>query len=152
MPVLVINSLVNRVRFLSFIFLLCVLTAHAWAAGITNHELSDYYGVWKGSIVEGSAFGNSHERYDVIVEIVPGRYTIDYPSLKCGGKLRFQGRNGRHFHFRDELEYGKDQCVSGGYTELQMVSTTLAAFQWFDSNGVLRAKGLIKRNKHTFAL
>lgn len=129
-----------------FVFLFMV-PVFAWSA-----ELSDYYGVWAGDVVEGPARGSMHDRYEVVINFLPGSYTIDYPSLKCGGKLRFQGKKGRHFHFRDELEYGKDKCAFGGFTELQMISTTLAAFQWFDSNGVLRAKGMLKRNTKTFSL
>lgn len=146
MTVLRTGDLVTRVRACLVVFLL-LLPVYAWPV-----ELNDYYGVWAGHVVEGPVSGKSHERYMVVIELVPGKYTIDYPTLKCGGKLLFQGNNGRHFHFRDELEYGKDQCALGGYTELLMISTSKAAFQWFDSNRVLRAKGMLRREKKTFAL
>lgn len=129
-----------------FIFMF-LLPLCAWPG-----ELSDYYGLWTGAVVEGPVRGKSHDRYKVMIELVPGKYTINYPTLNCGGKLLLQGKKGRHFHFRDELEYGKDQCAFGGYTELQMISSYLAAFQWFDSNGVLRAKGMLKRKSQTIAL
>ena len=106
--------------------LLFLLPVCAWSAG-----LSDYYGVWAGAVVEGPVSGKSHDRYEVVIELVPGKYTIDYPTLRCGGVLRLQGNKGRHFHFKDELDYGKDHCAFGGYTELQMINTSLAAFQWF---------------------
>lgn len=136
----------------SLLVLLIVLPVLGWAAGQREYELSDYYGVWKGTVVEGPVTGKTHDRYEVVIEFAPGKYSIHYPSLKCGGKLRLQGRKGRHFHFRDELEYGKEHCAFGGYTELQMISTTLAAFQWFDGNGVLRAKGMLKRKSQTLVL
>ncbi|WP_455198202.1 hypothetical protein [Kaarinaea lacus] len=119
----------------------------AWTA-----ELSDYYGVWTGAVVEGPVTGKNHDRYEVVIELVPGKYTIEYPSLRCGGKLRLQRKKGRHFQFRDELEYGKELCAFGGYTQLQMINASLAAFQWFDNNGVLRAKGMLKRDGQTLAL
>lgn len=146
MPAPVISALVKSMKQFLFVFLF-MLPAYAWSV-----ELSDYYGVWRGAVVQGPATGKTHDRYDVVVELAPGKYTIDYPSLKCGGKLRLRGNNGRHFHFRDELEYGREHCVLGGYTELLMISTTHAAFQWFDSDGVLRAKGMLKRNSQTIAL
>lgn len=127
--------------------LLFLFPVFAWSA-----ELSDYFGVWTGAVVEGPVSGKEHDRYEVVIELVPGQYSIDYPSLNCGGKLRLQGKKGRHFHFRDELVYGKDVCAFGGHTELQMISTSLAAFHWFDANGVLRAKGMLKRNTKTIAL
>lgn len=141
-----INYLVDNMKPGIFVFLL-LLPVYAWSA-----NLSDYYGVWAGSVVEGPVSGKSHDRYNVIIELVPGKYSIDYPTLKCGGKLVLQGKKGRHFHFRDKLEYGKSLCAFGGYTELQMINADLAAFQWFDSNGVLRAKGMLKRRSQTIAL
>ena len=126
---------------------LLIWSVYAWSV-----ELSDYYGVWAGDVVEGPVNGKSHERYKVVIEFVPGKYTIDYPTLKCGGRLFFQGNNGRHFHFKDQLEYGKDQCAFGGYTELLMISAKKAAFHWFDSNGVLRAKGMLRRESRTLVL
>jgi len=123
-----------------------------WAAGPGKYVISDYYGVWKGSVVEVQADGKAYSRYAVVIQLVPGNYTISYPSLKCGGKLLLKGNTGRHFHFRDKLEYGKDQCAFDGFTELLMISTSKAAFQWFDSNGVLRAKGMLERNSRTLAL
>jgi hypothetical protein len=146
MTVLGTGNLVNDMRTSLFV-LLIALPVYAWPV-----ELNDYYGVWAGNVIEGPVSGKSHERYMVIIEFVPGKYTIDYPTLKCGGKLLFQGNTGRHFHFRDKLEYGKGQCALGGYTELLMISTRKAAFQWFDSNGVLRAKGMLRRERKTFSL
>lgn len=132
--------------------LLLIFPAYAWSA-----ELSDYYGVWAGTVVEGPVAGKpgasrKHDRYNVIIELLPGKYQIDYPALNCGGKLQLHRKKGRHFYFRDKLEYGRDKCVFGGYTELQMIRPDLAAFQWFDSNGVIRAKGMLKRNSQTMAL
>lgn len=141
-----INDLANDMKPV-LIALLLLLPVDAWSV-----ELSDYYGVWKGAVVEGPVSGKSHDRYEVIIELVPGKFSIDYPTLNCGGRLHLQEKKGRHFHFRDELKYGKSQCAFGGYTELQMISHDLAAFQWFDNNGVLRAKGMLKRNSRTIAL
>ncbi|WP_455216999.1 hypothetical protein [Kaarinaea lacus] len=129
------------------LLILIVLPVITWAS-----ELSDYYGVWTGAVVEGPVSGKEHDRYEVVIQLVPGKYTIEYPSLKCGGKLRLQGKKGRHIQFKDELEYGKELCAFGGYTQLLMIDTQNAAFQWFDNNGVLRAKGMLKRDSQTLAL
>lgn len=129
-----------------------LLSTPAWSA-----DLSAYYGLWAGSVVEGPAslvpeVERQHNQYEVSIELVPGNYTVKYPSLGCSGKLRLLANKGRHFRFQDQLEYGSDSCAFGGYTELMMIDPYSAAFHWFDNNGVLRAKGVLKRNNQTLLL
>lgn len=146
----IIDPEVN-VRHVIFILLLG-LPATSWSADIRH-----YFGIWTGTIIEGPVNGGAgqreqHKRYKINIKFGPKGYRVDYPTLGCGGKLHLLGTRGRHFRFRDELEYGKDRCSDGGYTELQMISHTLAALQWFDANGVFRAEGMLKRNAQTVVL
>lgn len=131
------------------LILLLGLPITAWPA-----DIRDYYGVWTGMIVEGPIAGTpragkKHKRYEVKIVFGPAGYKVDYPSLGCGGKLHLLGTRGRHFHFRDELEYGKDRCSNNGYTEMQMISHAKASLQWFDANRVYRAEGMLKHNVST---
>ena len=112
----------------------------AWPA-----DLSDYFGVWTGTIVEGPTTGREHLRYEVRLEFAPGSYTFNYPSLGCSGSLQLLSRRGRHLRFRDKLKQGKSQCSDGGRTELQIIGPNLVAYQWFDANGEFRAEGYLKR-------
>jgi hypothetical protein len=128
------------------------LPVSAWAG-----DIREYYGVWTGVIVQGPdvgtpGSGGEHKRYEIKIVFGPAGYRVEYPSLGCGGKLHLVGTKGRHFHFRDELEYGKDRCSDNGYTELQMISHTRAAIQWFDAGRVFRAEGMLKRNDNTLVL
>lgn len=129
-----------------------ILVALMLPAFVLSADVRDYFGIWTGTVVEGPITGSEHKRYEVSIGIAPGKYTIEYPSLNCGGKLHLSGSKGRHFSFRDELEYGLDQCSTGGRTELQFVRPDLMAYQWFDVNGVLRAEGMLKRRSLTMVM
>ena len=120
-------------------------------------DIREYYGVWTGVLVQGPDIGvpgsgREHKRYEIKIVFGPAGYRVDYPSLGCGGKLHLVGTKGRHFHFRDELDYGKDRCSDKGYTELQMISHTKAAIQWFDAGGIFRAEGMLKRDDQNMVL
>jgi len=79
--------------------------------------------------------------------LAPNRYRVDYDSLGCGGDLRLIHKEGRFFRFRDELNYGLDACTNGGRTELHIIGSERAAFQWFDADGVLKAEGYLERHR-----
>ena len=106
----------------------------------------EHYGQWSGMVAEPGGKG-SFSRYQVTINILPGEITVDYPSLGCGGHLVPLPRKGRHLGFREHLEYGLEQCAKGGRTELFLISPELAAYQWYDAEGRLRAEGMLKRRR-----
>ena len=107
----------------------------------------DYFGVWRGTVVEMVEAGKQYQRYGVTISLTPGKYRIDYDTLECGGLLQLQMQRGRFFRFKDDLNYGLDHCVTGGRTELHFINSNLAAFQWFDKNGVLKVEGHIRKQQ-----
>jgi len=60
--------------------------------------------------------------------------TIDYPSIGCGGKLRFLGRSGRSYTYREELDHGVDKCIDFGTVTVTPNGDSLA---WTWSGGSL---------------
>ena len=80
---------------------------------------------------------------------MPNAYRIDYDSLDCGGPLRLLMHQGRFYRFHDELNYGLENCINGGRTEIHFISPGLAAFQWFDKQGVLKVQGQLTRHAQT---
>ena len=128
-------------KFLQFLLLFSMSISTQLSAG------QDYFGVWYGTVVEMVEAGKQYERYEVTISLVPGEYRIDYDSLGCGGKLQLQMQRGRFFRFKDDLNYGLEKCVSGGRTEIHFLNPGLAAFQWFDKNGVLKVEGHIRKQQ-----
>jgi hypothetical protein len=129
------------------LLLLMLFPGSLWAAGLENQ-----YGVWSGTLTEMVVAGKQYRRYRVTLSLSPQDYEVDYPSLGCGGQLHLLKYARRHWVFRDALDYGLDQCVNGGRTELRIIGPELCAFQWFDRDGVLRVEGLLKRQKQLMVL
>lgn len=132
-------------RLLLLLLILC--PSSLWAAGLENQ-----YGVWSGTLTEMVVAGRQYRRYEVTLSLSPQDYEVDYPSLGCGGQLHLLKYAGRHWVFRDALDYGLDQCANGGRTELRIIGPGLCAFQWFDRDGVLKVEGLLKRQKQLMVL
>jgi hypothetical protein len=43
---------------------------------------------------------------------------IEYPSLKCGGKLRFVHKNGDTFSYREMITHGQSKCGAAGVIDI----------------------------------
>jgi hypothetical protein len=41
-------------------------------------------------------------------------YTIDYPSLNCGGRWKLLSLNSNMAKFREQLSFGQDKCSNNG--------------------------------------
>ena len=128
-----------------------LLMVAALAAGLPttlwSESRSDFFGVWTGTVTEVVVAGSHYSNYEVSISLVPGDYSVDYPTLGCGGRLRLLEQRGRQVRFRDELGYGFDACSNGGRTELRLVGPNLGAYLWFDAEGHLRAEGVLKRRR-----
>ncbi|HEC19527.1 MAG TPA: hypothetical protein ENI97_09295 [Gammaproteobacteria bacterium] len=104
-----------------------------------------HFGVWQGTLTEMVEAGQRYEQYEVTLTVTPKAYQIDYASLGCGGILRLVKQAGRFYRFRDEFNYGLQNCISDGYTEIHFINQRLAAFQWYDKDGSLKVEGYLKR-------
>lgn len=125
------------------LFPVLLLVGMCFSAKLSAGE--DYIGVWYGTVIEMVTAGKQYQQYDVTVTVAPQEYRIDYDKLDCGGVLRLLLHRGRFYRFKDELNYGLEHCTSGGHTEIHFINSDLAAFQWFDKNGVLKVEGHLKR-------
>jgi len=107
---------------------------------------SEFFGVWSGTVTEVVEAGKRYSRYDVSISLVPGDYRVDYPTLGCGGRLRFMEQHGRWMRFRDELGYGLDACTNGR-TAFRLDGPGRGVYMWFDAGGRLKAEGVLIRRR-----
>lgn len=106
-----------------------------------------FVGVWYGVVTEMRVAGSRYDRYEVNIEIVPGAYSMDYPTLGCGGRMELQRKEDDMLQFQEKLEYGKELCSSGGRTILRMIQPGVTEYLWFDEQGALKVQGLLKRQR-----
>lgn len=107
----------------------------------------DHFGVWSGTLTEMVVAGQQYSHYEVTLTVSPNGYRVDYDSLGCGGTLQLLLHKGRFYRFRDVMNYGRENCSSGGRTEIHFINEELATFQWFDQQGELKVEGRLRRSR-----
>ena len=98
-------------------------------------------GTWSGIVTQSEP----NTTYAVEMELYGMLGSINYPSLKCGGKLEFLREEGKIFFYRETLTFGKDRCIDGGTVQISphpLGDSTLWNWRW-DGGGV-SVRGVIK--------
>jgi hypothetical protein len=98
--------------------------------------LSKFKGMWKGMIFQAGALP-----YSVTMSIVGGQPTeivgeIEYPRLKCGGKLRLLSVSDEQMRVAEEITFGATKCIPGGEIVVSTDDGRQGVWQW--SNGTPR--------------
>lgn len=85
-------------------------TAQATPIGLGDPRQPWLDGVW-----EGTAHQNTPKMsYSIRLTAGNSSYSIEYPSLRCGGKWTVQEMSGTHAKFKEEITYGGERCSSDG--------------------------------------
>ena len=74
------------------------------------------------------------------------RFSIEYPSLACGGRWQLISINGYRARFKERLDHGQDKCADNGNVTIQRLSRTQIFFLY--SNAGTRevsASAVLKR-------
>jgi hypothetical protein len=56
------------------------------------------------------------------------RFSIEYPSLNCGGKWRLISVNAYRARFKEVLDHGQDKCTDNGNVIIQRLSKSQVIF------------------------
>ena len=51
-----------------------------------------------------------------------GRFSIEYPSLNCGGRWQLVSLNSYRARFRERLDHGQDKCADNGNVIIEKLS------------------------------
>jgi hypothetical protein len=57
-----------------------------------------------------------------------GRFSIDYPSLNCGGRWQLVNLNSYRGRFKEKLDHGQDKCTDNGTVIIQRLSKSQLFF------------------------
>ena len=111
---------------------------------VESHQKKSYNefeGVWEGDGVQENT-----SSWTIKVSILDNNYSIDYPSLRCGGELILISEGSGRMEFREQLTYGKTKCIDNGRTALIIVGRDSVRFEWYYPNGKMGATGTLNRN------
>lgn len=89
-------------------------------------------GQWCG-VAEQTGPGDSRSDWDAVVELKGQTGTTEYPSLKCGGTLTFERRDGNVHFYRERISYGHGLCFDEGQLGVEPVGPTIR-FEWTGSD------------------
>lgn len=73
-------------------------------------------------------------------------FSIDYPSLNCGGRWKLLSLNQSKARFREQLGYGKDKCANNGLVVLERISGRQIVFLFsYENSREIIASAVLKR-------
>lgn len=77
-----------------------------------------------------------------------GRYLIEYPSLKCGGRWRRLSLNSRTARFRERITFGQGECVDRGQVVIEKLNGRQIAFRFSQQGAAdVSASAILNRKK-----
>ncbi|PYS51001.1 MAG: hypothetical protein DMF68_05525 [Acidobacteria bacterium] len=84
-------------------------------AQATPKPLGDPHLPWLDGVWEGTARQNTPKiSYSIKLTAENNSYSIEYPSLRCGGKWNVQEMSADHAKFKEVITHGGERCSSDG--------------------------------------
>ncbi len=93
---------------------LCLIVGLLLATSFVVAYAAGLGGSWSGNVTQS----DTNTTYPVEMELYGTTGSVNYPSLKCGGKLQFLSESGKTFSYRENITYGQDHCYDGGTIQI----------------------------------
>ena len=107
-------------------------------------------GSWEGTGYQTDSGGESTWPMTVAIKRVKnGRrmFSIEYPSLGCGGRWRLLSFNGNKARFREELNHGQDTCANKGLVMIERIGGQLIFLYTNQGSQEITASAVLNRRK-----
>jgi hypothetical protein len=109
---------------------------------------------WVKGTWEGTGYQTDDQSTWGLLFTAQGRsFSIDYPSLKCGGRWQLISVDGYRARFKERLDHGQDKCTDKGNVIIQRLNKrqvlylySLAGSRTVTASAVLNRKPLPKRH------
>lgn len=76
------------------------------------------------------------------------KYSVDYPSLKCGGFWKLTRAGSNSATFRERITYGKDLCTDRGHVTIERLNRSQIDFRYRNPGETqFIASGILKRQR-----
>jgi hypothetical protein len=78
---------------------------------------------WIEGTWEGTGFQTDDQStWTMLFTARRGRFSIDYPSLNCGGRWQLINLNAYRARFKERLDHGQDKCTDNGKVVIQRLN------------------------------
>jgi hypothetical protein len=104
-----------------------------------------------GSWIRGTWEGTGYQTDDkstwtMLLKAQGRRFSIDYPSLGCGGQWRLISISASRARFRERLDHGQDKCADRGTVTIQRINRKQVIFWWsYQGDTVVTASAVLNR-------
>ena len=125
--------------------LLLLLTSTAAAQGKSKSWLR---GSWAGTGYQTDTDGESTWPMTLAIKRTrSGRrtYSIEYPSLSCGGRWKLLSVNGNRARFREQLNHGQDNCANNGLVRIERIGRQLIFLYSNQGSREITASAILNR-------
>ena len=130
------------------VFGLLLLLASTAAA--QSKSTSWQRGTWEGTGYQTDSAGdNTWPMTLTIKRFKSGRrtFSIEYPSLSCGGRWRLLSIQGTNARFREELNHGHDNCADKGLVRIERIGRQLIFLYSNQGSREITASAVLNRKK-----
>jgi hypothetical protein len=78
---------------------------------------------WLKGIWEGTGYQTDDQStWTMLLTARGGKFSIDYPTLNCGGRWQLININAYRAQFKERLDHGQDKCTDKGKVVIQRLS------------------------------
>jgi hypothetical protein len=110
----------NGIFIISFLFII---------PSLVGQDLSWLTGSWEGKGFQASA--NETWSVNLYADAQVNSYSIEYPSLKCGGVWEISNADFHKVEFVERIKHGKEKCIEGGTVVITYVDDQHVTFTYF---------------------
>ena len=83
---------------------------------------------WIRGIWEGTGYQIDDQSTWTMQLTAGRRFSIEYPSLNCGGRWKLVSINAYRARFKEKLDHGQDQCVDNSNVVIQRLNKRQVVF------------------------
>jgi hypothetical protein len=93
----------------------------------------DTAGSWLNGTWEGTGYQmDTNETWTMRLKVRRNRYSIEYPSLNCGGRWKVLSINSWQANFRESILYGRNECIDEGRVVVQRLGNGQIAYRFYN--------------------
>jgi hypothetical protein len=103
----------------------------------TDVDVSWLSGMWSGQATQietGENQGGNIGQWTITLTVQNGKYSVDYPSLSCGGKWTLLKKSAKTIRFKEKITYG-DRCADNGFVTIEKRGSSQILFNYIDPAG-----------------
>jgi hypothetical protein len=106
-------------------------------------------GSWLNGTWQGTGYQiDNNETWTMKLTVRGGRYRIEYPSLKCGGKWIPLSIDQSRARFIEKITFGLEDCVDNGKVVIERLSRRQIAYRYSNRGSrEVTASAILNRKK-----